>query len=135
VSLGWASISNDRAAHVRQPFGDLNIALHQHDGAPRPIVVDKGAGSTWISVDPGVQLQLRATLGTADVSWTRIDADTGIIIDSGTWKATRSGDGAIVTETISAENAPTTTVQRVTVDQAAGEINITIIEPEEEDER
>ncbi|MFJ4998097.1 PspC domain-containing protein [Microbacterium sp. NPDC088619] len=135
VSVGWASISNNEAAHVRQPFGDLYISLNRHDDAPRPIVVEKGAGSTWISVDPGVQLQLRATVGTADVSWTRVDAGTGAIVDSGTWTATERGGESVVAETISAENAPTTTVQRVTIDQNSGEINITLIEAEEEDER
>ncbi|KQR49039.1 hypothetical protein ASF87_09530 [Microbacterium sp. Leaf161] len=135
VSIGWASISNNEAAHVRQPFGDLSISLNRHDDAPRPIVVEKGAGSTWISVDPGVQLQLRATVGTADVSWTRVEAGTGAIIDSGTWSATERDGESVVAETISAENAPTTTVQRVTIEQNSGEINITLIEAEEEDER
>jgi phage shock protein PspC (stress-responsive transcriptional regulator) len=135
VSLGWASISNNEAAHVRQPFGELSISLHQHDDAPRPIVVEKGAGNTWISVDPGVQLQLRATLGTADVSWVRVEADTGMIVDSGTWTGTARGGDSVVAETISAENAPTTTLQRVTIQQTSGEINITIVEPEEEDQR
>lgn len=135
VSVGWASISNNEAAHVRQPFGDLYISLNQHRDALRPIVVEKGAGATWISVDPGVQLQLRATVGTTDVSWTRVEADTGTIVDSGTWAATERGGEAVVVETISAENAPTTTLQRVTIDQDSGEINITLIEAEEEDER
>mgnify|MGYP007094778185 FL=1 len=135
VSIGWASISNNEAAHVRQPFGDLSISLNRHDDAPRPIVVEKGAGSTWISVDPGVQLQLRATVGTADVSWTRVEAGTGAIIDSGTWTATERDGESVVAETISAENAPTTTVQRVTIAQTSGEIDITLIEAEEEDER
>ncbi|WP_311258986.1 PspC domain-containing protein [Microbacterium sp. WCS2018Hpa-9] len=135
ISVGWASISNNEAALVRQPFGELYISLNQHDDAPRPIVVEKGAGSTWISVDPGVQLQLRATVGTADVSWTRVEAGTGTIVDSGTWTATERGGDSVVAETISAENAPTTTVQRVTIAQDSGEINITLIEAEEEDER
>lgn len=135
VSFGWASISNDEPAHVRQPFGDLSISLHQHDDGPRPIVVEKGTGSTWISVDPGVQLQLHATLGTADVSWIRVEAETGAIVDSGVWTATERGGASVVAETISAENAPTTTLQRVDIDQTSGEISITIIEPEEEDQR
>ncbi|MFJ2542923.1 PspC domain-containing protein [Microbacterium sp. NPDC087589] len=135
VSVGWASISNNEAAHVRQPFGDLYVSLNQHQDTPRPIVVEKGAGNTWITVDPGVQLQLRATVGTTDVSWTRVEADTGTIVDSGTWTATERGGDSVVAETISAENAPTTTLQRVTIDQDSGEINITLIEAEEEDER
>lgn len=135
VSFGWASISNNQAAHVRQPFGDLSISLNQHDSAPRPIVVDKGSGSTWISVDPGVQLQLRATVGTTDVSWTRVEAGSGTIIDSGTWTPTERSGESIVSEAISAETTPTTTVQRVTIDQSSGDISVTIIEPEEEDQR
>ncbi|PVE94729.1 PspC domain-containing protein [Microbacterium sp. TPD7012] len=135
VTLGWASISNNEAAHVRQPFGELSITLNRHDGAPRPIVVEKGTGSTWISVDPGVQLDLRAMLGTADVSWVRVEADTGMIIDSGIWTGTERGGESVVSEVIGAENATTTTVQRVTIAQTSGEINITVIEPEEEDQR
>ena len=135
VTLGWASISDNEAAHVRQPFGELSITLNRHDGAPRPIVVEKGTGSTWISVDPGVQLDLRATLGTADVSWVRVEADTGMIIDSGIWTGTERGGESVVSEVIGAENATTTTVQRVTIAQTSGEINITVIEPEEEDQR
>lgn len=135
VTFGWAAISNNQAAHVRQPFGELSIALNQHDDAPRPITVEKGAGSTWISVDAGVQLQLRATVGDGvDVSWMRVAPD-GRIIDSGTWPATTRGDESLIAETVSAENASTTTVQRVTIDQASGEISVTIIEPPKEDER
>ncbi|GAA2945742.1 hypothetical protein GCM10010458_33910 [Microbacterium luteolum] len=135
VTLGWASISNNEAAQVRQPFGDLSVTLNQHDDGPRPIVIEKGTGSTWISVDPGVQLDLRATVGTATVEWHRVEADTGMIIDSGTWTPTEQGGDSVVSESIGAENAPTTTVQRVTIDQRNGDISITVIEPEKEDER
>jgi len=82
-----------------------------------------------------VQLDLRATVGTATVEWHRVEADTGTIIDSGTWEPTERGGDSVISESIGAENAPTTTVQRVTIDQRDGDISITVIEPEKEDER
>ncbi|MDQ0728391.1 PspC domain-containing protein [Microbacterium sp. W4I20] len=135
VAFGWASISNNQAQHLRQPFGELSISLHQHDDAPRPIVVEKGSGTTWISVDPGVQLQLHATGDNVDVSWMRVEAETGTIIDTGMWTPTERGGDSVVSEAISAENGTTTTVQRVTIDQTSGDVSVTIIEPEKEDER
>ena len=132
-TLGWASVTNYRAEHIRQPFGDLSLTLYPHDGAPRPIVVEKGVGGTYIYVDPGVQLQLKATVDTANVSWTRIGT-SGEILDSGTWPATTRGDESVIVENISAENAPTTTIQPVVLDQNSGEISITIAEPEKEEQ-
>ncbi|MGW9158090.1 PspC domain-containing protein [Microbacterium sp. NPDC055665] len=133
-TLGWASVTNYRAEHIRQPFGELNVSLNQHDDAPRPIVIEKGSGTTFIQVDPGVQLQLRATVDTADVTWTRVDAEYYNVIDSGTWSATQRGGESVVVENISAENASTTTIQPVTIDQNSGEISITVVEPKKEDQ-
>ncbi|NJI60159.1 hypothetical protein HCX50_12050 [Microbacterium oxydans] len=133
-SLGWASVTNYRAEHVRQPFGELNVSLNQHDDAPRPIVIEKGSGATNIYVDPGVQLQLRATVDTADITWTRVDAEYYNIIDSGTWAGTRRDGESVVAENISAENVSTTTIQPVTIDQNSGEISITVVEPKKEDQ-
>jgi phage shock protein PspC (stress-responsive transcriptional regulator) len=134
VTFGWASITNNRAEHIRQPFGDLSLTLYQHDDAPRPIVVEKGSGATYIYVDPGVQLQLRATVDTANVTWTRVDGEDGTILDSGDWSATRRDGESLVVENISAEGASTTTIQPVTIDQNSGEISITVAEPTKEDQ-
>ncbi|WP_223622281.1 PspC domain-containing protein [Microbacterium sp. EST19A] len=133
VSLGWASISNNRAAHVRQPFGELYINLNQHDAGTRPIVVDKGSGTTLIYVDPGVELDLRATVDTATVEWVRVEMETGTIIDSGTWGGQGDGDVHTVTEKLTSETASTTTVQPVTIDQGSGTVTITIYEPKDEE--
>lgn len=133
ITLGFASVFNDRPAEIRQPFGDLHIGLNQHDGAPRPIVVEKGTGSTQISVDAGVQLQLRATVETATVSWVRLDLDTGTILDSGVWTPSERGGRSVVVEAVSSERAPTTTVQPVTIDQNSGDISVTIMEPAEDE--
>ncbi|MEU4015047.1 PspC domain-containing protein [Microbacterium sp. NPDC028030] len=132
--FGWASVTNYRAEHIQQPFGELSVTLNQHQGAPRPIVIEKGTGSTFIYVDPGVQLQLRATVDTAKVTWTRVDAEYYGVIDSGTWPATQREGESVVSENISAENASTTTIQPVTIDQNSGEISITVVEPAKEDQ-
>ncbi|MDF2508775.1 MAG: hypothetical protein K0Q52_2634 [Microbacterium sp.] len=134
LGWGWASITNNRAEHVRQPFGDLSVTLYQHDDETRPMVIEKGSGSTFIYVDPGVQLQLRATVDTANVTWTRIDGEDGTILDSGNWSPTQRDGESVVVENISAEDASTTTIQPVTIDQNSGEISITVAEPAKEDQ-
>lgn len=133
VTLGYASISNNAPAHVRQPFGDLYITLNPHDDGPR-IVVDKGSGTTSIYVQPGVELALRATVDTATVSWIRVAAETNEIVDSGVWPVSERG-GSPVSVTIAAEGAPTTTtIQPVTIHQASGEIAVTVVENAKEDQ-
>lgn len=133
LTFGWASVSNNRPQHVQQPFGDLNITLTPHDGGPRPLVIDKGSGNTWIEVQPGVELQLDATVGTGTVSWMRMDPDTGTVLDSGVWPLVGQEDG---TQTASvrtaAESAGVTTRQPVTVTQTSGDVFVTIYDTAEE---
>ena len=134
VTLGYVSLGNDEPAHVRQPFGDTYLTLNPHDDGPRPIVIDKGSGTTNIYVMPGVELDLRATVDTATVSWTRQDEETGRTVDSGVWPV-GARDGVPPTDMrIAAENASTTTVQRVTIHQTSGEIAVTVVEPAKEDQ-
>ncbi|MFF1539035.1 PspC domain-containing protein [Microbacterium sp. NPDC058269] len=134
VTLGYASIGNNAPAHVRQPFGDVYVTLNPHDDGPRSIVVDKGSGNTFVYVLPGVELDLRAAVDTATVSWTRRDEETGETVDSGVWPVgDRDGDSSVAVK-IAAENASITTVQPVTIHQTAGEIAVIVIEPVKEDQ-
>lgn len=133
-TLGWASISNNRAEHIRQPFGDLYLSLNQHDGAPRPIVIEKGSGTTEIYVDAGVELELRATLDTGTAHWTRVEGETATIIDSGIWSFEDRGGESVIVQDISSDRVSATTVQPVTIDQTSGAINVTIYEPVKEDQ-
>ena len=133
-TLGWASISNDQSAHIRQPFGDLFISLNQHDGAPRPIVIDKGSGTTEIYVDAGVELELYATLDTGTVRWVRVEGETATIIDSGLWPVEQRNGESVVVQDVSAERVSPTTVQPVTITQTDGRISVTIYEPAKEDQ-
>jgi phage shock protein PspC (stress-responsive transcriptional regulator) len=134
VTLGWASISNDRATTMTQAFGELYVNLAPHDGGSRPIDVAKGTGSTRVDVLPGVELVLDATVDSTEISWIRVSADSSEIIDSGVWEPTGSTSRAHVAERVSSENAPVTTVQPFTISQHGGYIQIIIHEPAEEAE-
>lgn len=134
LTFGWASVSNTEPQHVQQPFGDLSIALTPHEGGPRPIVVDKGSGNTWIDVQPGVELQLDARVRTGTVSWTRMDPDTGTVLDSGIWPLVGQDDGTQrASVSTAAENATITTRQPVTVTQTSGDVFVTIYDTAEEE--
>lgn len=134
LTYGWASVSNNKAQHVQQPFGDLNVSLLPHDDAPRPIVIDKGTGRTWIDVQPGVELDLTATIGSGEVTWIRMDADQGEVLDSGTWPLVRSEDGSrTVVATAAAENTSVLTRQPVTITQTSGDVQVTIYDSTEEE--
>ncbi|WP_334150681.1 PspC domain-containing protein [Microbacterium sp.] len=133
LTFGWASVSNNESQHVQQPFGDLSITLTPHAGGPRPIVVDKGSGNTWIDLQPGVELQLDATVGTGTVSWMRIEPDTGTVLDSGIWPLVGQNDGTqTASATTAAENTAVTTRQSVTIAQTSGDVFVTIYEAAEE---
>lgn len=133
LTFGSAWIWNVAPAHVEQPFGELHINLQPHDGGPRPIVVDKGTGLTRINVDPGVQLDLSATLGSGTVSWIR--AGTDDVVDTGTWPLVRQNDGTqTTTASVAAEDVPVVTIQTVTITQGSGDILVTIYEPTKEDQ-
>ncbi|WP_217995363.1 hypothetical protein, partial [Microbacterium paraoxydans] len=132
LTLGYASLTNNQEAHVRQPFGDLYLQLHRHDGGPRPIEIEKGSGRTEIFVDAGVQLQLRGTVGDGvEVSWLRVDPEDPMVMDTGVIAATPRGDENVLAANISAEEGSPSTIQPVTIDQASGVIVVTLQEPEE----
>lgn len=134
LTLGWASVTNSDEAHVRQPFGDLNVTLLPHDDGPRPIVIDKGSGNTWIDVQPGVELELTATIQTGQVTWIRVDPEEGTVLDSGSWPLVGGNDGGrTAVATVAAENTPVVTRQPVTITQTSGDVQVTIYDtPEEE---
>ncbi|MCB8045790.1 PspC domain-containing protein [Microbacterium oxydans] len=127
-----------RAAHpsaVRRPLRHP-LSARRRAATDRDREVLRG---TYIYVDPGVELQLRATVDTASVTWTRVEGDSGTIVDSGTWLGTRDGDErageeAVIVQSISADTASPTTIQPITLDQNSGDISITVAEPAKEDQ-
>ncbi|MBP3976292.1 PspC domain-containing protein [Microbacterium sp. BLY] len=132
VTLGYASLTNNQEAQVRQPFGDLYLELYPHDGGPRPIEIEKGSGRTEILVDAGVQLQLRGTVGDdVEVSWIQIDPDDPTVMNTGTYTPTPRGDENVLSENISVGTGSPRTIQPVTIEQASGVIVVTLQDPEE----
>lgn len=134
MTLGWASISNDRATTMTQPFGELHVNLNPHDGAPRPIVVSKGSGSTTIDVQAGVELELLATVDATEVSWIRMRDDTGDVIDSGVWEPSGHSSQSRFVEKVGSEETPISTSQSLTITQHGGYIQVIIHEPAEDAE-
>lgn len=128
-------MGNETPAHVRQPFGDAYLTLNPYEGDPRPIVIDKGSGNTFIAVLPGVELDLRATVRTTIVTWNLTDPETGEIRDHGIWSPAETGGGTVVRKRIAAEGGSPATVQPVTIDQGSGTISVTIYETEKEEQR
>lgn len=101
VRFGDVSVSNTSDdGSIRQPFGNTSIHLINMSGIPsRPVVVHKGGGYTEILVNPGVELQLTATVGEATVQWQRTDFDAKgefLAHDEGTFAGTQRADGTTV---------------------------------------
>ncbi|MFS6529648.1 PspC domain-containing protein [Microbacterium aurugineum] len=134
VTLGYVSLGNDESAHVRQPFGDTFLTLNPFEDGPRSIVVDKGSGNTFIAVQPGVELDLRAVVDTTVVTWNRVDEESGDITAHGTWTPVRRNGESIVLQKVAAEDTEPTLVQPVTIDQTGGVISVTLYEPAKEDQ-
>ncbi|MFK4850276.1 PspC domain-containing protein [Microbacterium sp. ZW T6_19] len=131
VTIGSASITNNQSETVTQPFGDTYVGLFPVD-APRKIDVTKGTGHTQIIVDPGVELDLRASVGNATVEWMRVRYGSGELIDNGTWTPDERNGERLVDERASSDEASISTVQTVTLNQQSGSIMVVIYEPEEE---
>lgn len=132
VTLGNTTITNYRSETVIQPFGSLWVGLAPVD-SPRSITVTKGTGSTEISIDPGVELDLRASVGTATVEWMRVRYGTGEFIDSGTWQPQEREGVGHVDQRLSSVEVDPTTVQKVTISQQSGTIMVVVYEPEEQE--
>lgn len=132
--VGDVVLGNDEQTHILQPGGDAYLTLNPQDGGARTVVVDKGSGNTFIDVQPGVELDLRASVGTAIVTWNRVDDETGEIIAHGMWPIEMQTGRGIVTQDIAAERGTTIMVQPVTINQSSGVVSVTVHEPAKEDQ-
>ena len=125
LNIGDRIISNEAGAtsggSFRQPWGNLSIwALDT--ARPQPLVIDKRDGMTNVILDPGVELSLRAELGSdaalvvyEDDEWTSIrDLREAVPLGAGRTS---------ITTVIPAEGTPTTR-QTLTIDQDSGYIEI-----------
>lgn len=137
VRLGDQTLMNTGGpSSVRQPFGRTDIHLANISGMnAQPVVLHKGVGYTDIYVNPGVELQLTATVGDVAVQWERTELDASgnvITVDQGTFQGAPRGDGRTlyresVTSSLdpqwSGPDAPRSVISApVTIDQDAGAI-------------
>lgn len=127
VSFGNAYLNNVSGPFtLTQPFGSLSVELVGSSTA-HPIVIEKGSGDTYVEVSPEVELQLSAKLRDGDVNWIRVDPRNGEVLSSGTWRGLPTSDGSTrVQRRVSATATESRTVQPLTIEQASGDLVITI---------
>lgn len=129
LNLGDRAISNGALAPsgtFTQFWGGLDIWIGEADEA-RPLVVDKGAGTTYVTLAPGVELSLRATVGSeatvvlyADDEWVSLGDEPDAV--------PLPGGGTFVATTLAPVGEPTTR-QTLTLDQESGYIEIRRLSP------
>ncbi|SDQ75814.1 PspC domain-containing protein [Microbacterium sp. cf332] len=130
-SYSISNVSSDATEPFRQTFGDVFVALVNSPDA-RPVTIEKGAGTTLITVEPGVELSLRASVGD-EASFTLSQGDEWTLLtDDADARPDGAGRTAVVTTIPSAGS--TVTRQVLTIDQDSGYIEIRILEPEDIDD-
>ncbi|RLK47885.1 PspC domain-containing protein [Microbacterium telephonicum] len=117
-----------RDAPFRQPWGDLSVYLDD-TGSSIPLHIDKGMGTTWITVEPGVELVVEAT--TTDESELYLsddDGNTRRLADEARTQNDRLSDGRTrSTAVLAAADAPITTRQTLVITQDVGPIQIRLL--------
>ncbi|MFS0712799.1 PspC domain-containing protein [Microbacterium sp. 2P01SA-2] len=127
-----SNVSSDPAtAAFRQTFGDVFVTLVDSPDA-RPVSIDKGAGTTLITVEPGVEVVLRASVGD-EASFVLSQDDEWTLLADGP-EARPDGPDRTTIETTIASRGTTTTRQVLTVDQDSGYIEIRLLGPEQTDD-
>lgn len=132
VTIGSYTTTNNwpNPVTLRHTAGTLDLFLEPRETAPAPITVEQGQGMTFVTVQPGVELVLDASLGQDGyVTWQEIDGDRREV-SSDTWTRPAGGDGEFRRTFAAAGTEPTTT-QKLSIDQASGYIWIQIRQPEE----
>lgn len=129
LHIGTYAISNVSSeaatAPFRQTFGDLHVTLVDSPDA-QSVSIEKGAGTTLVTVDPGVEVVLRASVGD-DASFVLSRDDEWTLLTDGP-DARSDGQDRTAIETTIASVGPTTTQQVLTVDQESGYIEIRLLE-------
>ena len=134
--LGDSYANNASATNIRQPFGYLEVSLlagHNLPGSDgsEPITIEKNLGTTHITVEEGVTLDLTGTFGAVTVEWEsreRLHDGGEKVVDFGEWK-TPSTPGAFRKKVASAPEPDhpkdASTVVPVSLTQESGEVLVT----------
>lgn len=115
---------------IVHPFGHLDITLFDDADATGPIVVEKQSGSTSITVEPGVELDITLRSGSGMVQFVGRDPETDEYTpEDADLVRTSSDDGWHVRATLLSGDGPPTTTQRVVLDQRSGETTVFFTKP------
>lgn len=128
---GISNVSSEAGAETyRQTFGELRVALVDASDAA-PLTIEKGSGSTYVTVAPGVEVTLHASVGD-DASLILSEGDEWTVLTDGP-DARDSGANRTAVDTTIPSRGETTTRQSLTLDQDSGYIEIRILDPKETD--
>jgi phage shock protein PspC (stress-responsive transcriptional regulator)/type II secretory pathway pseudopilin PulG len=122
---------------ITQPFGATDIwvsALSESESVDAgTITIRKGTGPTYITVNPDTVLDLEARLGGGGVSYTRIDYDTGELLDEGVLYPHDGPNNTAQWDWFvrNTDTAGPQTRQRIVLDQAVGAVYVTIFDQED----
>lgn len=132
IGVYWTSnVSSDAGAETyRQTFGELFVELVDAPDAA-PLTIEKGSGATYVTVAPGVEVTLRASVGD-DASLILSEDDEWTVLTDGPDARDLGANGTAVDTTITARGE-TTTRQSLTLEQESGYIEIRILDPKETD--
>lgn len=112
-------------APFTQPWGDLSVFLADTGRTAAPIHIDKGDGSTMISIEPGVALEIDVTAPLWALTLTTADGEIIDLESIPDAQLTTLADGRTrYRAVLSAEDAPITTEQKIVLDQQSGWIGI-----------
>ncbi|MGZ0068322.1 PspC domain-containing protein [Microbacterium arborescens] len=126
---GISNVSSDAGAETyRQTFGELRVELVDAPDAA-PLTIEKGSGSTYVTVAPGVEVTLHASVGD-DASLILSEGDEWTVLTDGPDARDLGANRTAVDMTIPSRGE-TTTRQSLTLDQESGYIEIRILEPKE----
>ncbi|WP_404431495.1 PspC domain-containing protein [Microbacterium lacus] len=130
IEFGSTYVHNYEPQSFTHLWGDLSIDVGDVGGTPEPIVIEQRGTYTYISITPGVIVDLEV-LGGVDVEWVRIDNMTGEISDQGWWRASTTAGESGVSERISnrpSDSGRSPTRQIVELTQTSGLIYVQIYE-------
>ncbi|MDJ1113445.1 PspC domain-containing protein [Microbacterium dauci] len=114
---------------VRQLWGDLSVYLDP-EGESGSLEIEKRAGTTWISVDPGVELRLTADIADSVGIWVNEDHSSDYFLGDDPRATTTTGaDGRQRISATLVSGDRTTAVQTIDLSQDAGSIIIWITPP------
>ncbi|MDD7945243.1 PspC domain-containing protein [Microbacterium sp. NE2HP2] len=126
---GISNVSSEAGAETyRQTFGELRVALVDASDAA-PLTIEKGSGSTYVTVAPGVEVTLHASVGD-DASLILSEGDEWTVLTDSPDARDLGADRTAVDTTIPSRGE-TTTRQSLTLDQERGYIEIRILDPKE----